>query len=143
IRLSKWSALIGTFLLGQGALQIIQLFTGFLLFRWLSVEQYAQYSMAFAFQVTAHVLVEFGFSGTIVALVGNRINDKQVIGGYIKAGQYYRNKLCIFISIACIIVFPLLTIKHGWPVITTILLLVSIVTNLFFTGWASYYTPPL
>ena len=88
IRISK---LIGTFLLGQGTLQLIQIITGFMLFRWLSIEEYGQYSMAFAFQTMAYVLVEFGFSGTIVALVGSRIHEKKVIGGYIKAGD---RRLC-------------------------------------------------
>lgn len=142
-RLLKWTSLIGTFLLGQGALQLIQVFSGLLLVRWLSVEGYAQYSMAFAFQCTAHVLVEFGFSGTIIALVGNRIHDKKVIGNYIKAGQYYRNRLFLFISIFCLVIFPLITAKHNWSIFATIMLLVSIISNLFFTGWTSYYTPPL
>jgi O-antigen/teichoic acid export membrane protein len=142
-RLVKISKLIGTFILGQGSLQFIQVVTGFMLFRWLSIEEYGQYSMAFAFQSMAHVLVEFGFSGTIVALVGNRINDKKVIGGYIKAGESYRQKLFIVISIGCIVIFPFLTQKHHFSVITTVMLLLSIIVNLYFTGWSSYYVPPL
>ncbi|KAA8486784.1 hypothetical protein BDE36_1028 [Arcticibacter tournemirensis] len=142
-RLIKLSGLVGAFLLGQGTLQLIQVISGFLLFRWLSIEEYAEYSMAFAFQCTAHVLVEFGFSGTIVALVGNRVYDKKVIGDYIKAGQFYRHRLFLAISVFCAIIFPLLTLKHHFSVFTTIMLLVSIITNLYFTGWSSYYTPPL
>jgi len=99
--------------------------------------------MAFAFQTSAHILVEFGFSGTIVALVGDKIHDKQRLGSLVKAGQYYRRKLYTGISIACVIIFPLLTYRQEWPLLTSLLLLTSILTNLFFTGWTSYYTPPL
>ena len=142
-RLVKISKLIGTFVLGQGSLQLIQVVTGFMLFRWLSIEEYGQYSMAFAFQTMAHVLVEFGFSGTIVALVGNRIHDKRVIGGYIKAGESYRKKLFLVISIGCLFAFPMLTVKHHLSILTTAMLLVAIISNLYFSGWSSYYIPPL
>jgi len=142
-KLAKISGLIGTFILGQGSLQAIQVITGFLLFRWLTVEEYGQYSMAFAFQTMAHVLVEFGFSGTIVALVGNRIHDKKVIGSYIKAGQSYRQKLFLLISVGCIFAFPLLTAKHHMSAVTTVMLLLSIIVNLYFAGWSSYYMPAL
>jgi len=142
-QISRWIKLISTFLLGQTVVQVLQLLSGVLLFRWLTIEQYAQYTMAFAFQTSAHILVEFGFSGTIVALVGDKIHDKQRIGSLVKAGQYYRRRLYIGISIACVIIFPLLTYKQNWPFVTSLLLLISILTNLFFTGWTSYYTPPL
>src|SRR5690625_2710448 len=87
---SSWIKLAGSFLVGQGALQLIQVLSGFFLFRWLSVEQYAQYSVVFACQSTAGMLVELGFLGAIVALVGNRIQDKKVLGNYIRAGRFFR-----------------------------------------------------
>jgi O-antigen/teichoic acid export membrane protein len=139
----KWTKLISTFVVGQGALQLLQLISGFFLIRWLSVEEYAQYSLAFAFQSTAQMLVEFGFSGAIIALVGNRTDDKALIGNYIKAGQYYRNRFFICIGVVSLVLFPLLTAKHNWPLSVTVLLLVSILINLYFSGSVSYYTAPL
>ncbi|MEK6481699.1 hypothetical protein WJR50_29410 [Catalinimonas sp. 4WD22] len=141
--INKWAKLISTFVVGQGAVQLIQVLSGFFLIRWLSVEEYAQYSVAFAFQSTAQMLVEFGFSGSIVALVGDRIYNKKVIGNYIKAGQFYRNRFFVIVGGACIILFPLLTAKHHWPLTVTIALLICILSNLFFSGNISYYTPPL
>lgn len=140
---ASWIKLIGAFILGQGALQLIQVLSGFFLIRWLSIEEYAQYSVAFAFQSTARMLVELGFSGAIVALVGKRIYDKKVIGNYIKAGKFFRNRLFLLIGGACLILFPLLTAKHQWPIGITIFLLLCILSNLFFSGHVSYYTPPL
>lgn len=141
--LKKWFKIVSIFFLGQGAYQSIQLLSGFLLINWLSIESYAQYSIAFAFQGTAHMLVEAGFSGSIIALVGNRINDKKILGNYIKSGKYYRNRLFVIIAIACILLFPILTAKHQWPLTVTILLLVSILMNIFFSGNGSYYSAPL
>lgn len=141
--LNKWGKIVSIFVLGQGAVQFIQLLSGFFLIRWLTVEEYAQYSVAFAFQNTAQMLVEFGFSGAIVALVGNRIHEKKVIGDYIKAGQFFRNRSFLLVGGGCVILFPLLTAKHQWPLSVTILLLACILSNLFFSGNISYYTPPL
>lgn len=140
---TNWIKLIGAFLIGQGASQLIRVASGFLLLRWLTVEEYAQYNLAFAFQSTAHMLIEFGFSGAIVALVGSRINDKKLIGEYIKAGQFYRNKTFIVIGLACIIVFPLMTASHNWSYTVTGFLLLSILSNLHFSGIGSFYSPPL
>lgn len=135
--------LLVSFIIGQGALQILQVLSGFLLIRWLSVEEYAQYSVAFAFQSTAQMLVELGFSGAVVALVGNRINERKVLGNYIKSGRYYRNRFFYLVGGACIFLFPLLSIKHGWPTYITVLLLVCILANLYFSGNVSYYSSPL
>lgn len=140
---SSWIKLAGSFLVGQGALQLIQVLSGFFLIRWLSVEQYAQYSVAFAFQSTAGMLVELGFSGAIVALVGNRIQDKKVLGNYIRAGRFFRNRLFLIIGGFCLVLFPLFTAKHGWSTAVTIVLLICILSNLYFSGHVSYYSPPL
>lgn len=135
--------LITSFIVGQGALQLLQLLSGFLLIRWLSIEEYAQYSLSFAFQSTAQMLVELGFSGAVVALVGGNISDKKRIGNYIKAGKFYRNRFFFFIGGVCIFFFPLLTFQHNWPIYVTVLLLISILANLYFSGNVSYYNSPL
>ncbi|WP_257237060.1 hypothetical protein, partial [Nostoc sp. 'Peltigera malacea cyanobiont' DB3992] len=49
--------------------------------------------MAFGFQSTFGILIDLGFSGTIIALVGDRIYDKKVVGSYIYAGKHFRNLL--------------------------------------------------
>jgi O-antigen/teichoic acid export membrane protein len=142
-RLIQIFRLVSTFLVGQTIVQLLQIVSGILLFRWLSVEQYAQFTMAFAFQISAHVLVEFGFAGTVIALVGDKIHDKRKIGSIIKAGLYFRNRLFIVIGIGCIVVFPIIAARQHWSVVATTLLLVSILSNIFFSGWSAYFTPPL
>ena len=135
--------LIGSFILGQGAVQFVQLLTGFLLLRWLTVEQYAQYSVAFAFQSTAQILVELGFSGSVIALVGSRINNKEVLGGYIRAGKFFRNRLFAIVAALCLVGFPLVTAHHHWPFYVTLLLLLAIISNLYLSGNNAFYGTPL
>ncbi|WBL26387.1 lipopolysaccharide biosynthesis protein [Zunongwangia sp. HGR-M22] len=139
----NWFKVFFVFIIGQGAVQLIQLLSGFFLIHWLSVEDYAQYSIAFAFQSTAQVLVELGVSGSVVALVGNRIHDKKVLGNYIKGGKFFRNRMFFIVSLICIIGFPYMTLQHGWPLHITLLLLLCILLNLFFTGNTAFYITPL
>ena len=139
----RWIALISVFLAGQGSVQVLNLVIGFLLLRWLSVEAYAQYSVAFGFQSTLGLLVELGFSGSILALVGDRGFDKKVVGTYIRSVKYFRNRLLVVMFPIAAIAFPLVTFKQGWDWTTQLLLFVSIVSSVFFQGWVSYYSPPL
>ncbi|MFC6859384.1 lipopolysaccharide biosynthesis protein [Zunongwangia atlantica] len=139
----NWFKIIIVFIAGQGAVQFVQLLSGFFLIHWLSVEDYAQYSIAFAFQSTAQVLVELGVSGSVVALVGNRINDKAVLGKYIKGGKFFRNRMLFVVSVICLIGFPYMTWQHGWPIHITFFLLLCILLNLFFSGNTAFYITPL
>jgi O-antigen/teichoic acid export membrane protein len=143
LKRSHWVKLGSTFLAGQGSIQFLNLLSGFFLLRWLSVEAYAQYSIAFGFQSTLGILVDLGLSGSIIALVGERINDKQVIASYISAAKFFRNGLLILLLPVGVIVFPLITAKHGWSLSIQMLLLGSIISSLFFQGWISFYSPPL
>src|ERR1700683_2275162 len=61
-----------TFFLGQGALQGIQVLVGLLLVRELSIEAYAQFGLAYGFQLTMDSLMNLGFTSTIVPLIGGR-----------------------------------------------------------------------
>lgn len=135
--------LITTFLVGQGAVQAINVISGIFLIRWMTIEDYAQFSLAFAFQSTAQTLVELGLSGAVIALVGSRIYDKSLIGDFIKAVKYYRTRLFVVIGACCIVAFPLATMNHNWPNYVTILLLCSILFNLFVSGNSSFYLSPL
>jgi O-antigen/teichoic acid export membrane protein len=117
--------------------------TGFLLLRWLSVEAYAQYSVAFGFQSTLSMLIDLGFSGSIIALVGERGSDKKVIGAYIRSAKYFRYRFFSILIPLAAIAFPLVTLKQNWHWTTQILLFVSIVGSIFFQGWVSFYSAPL
>lgn len=139
----RWTTLIFSFLAGQGAVQLLNVISGFLLLRWLNVEAYAQYSVAFGFQTTLGMLVDLGFSGSIIALVGDRGSEKEVVGAYIRSAKYFRNRLFAVIIPLSVIAFPLVTSKQDWDAMTQLLLFISVIASLFFQGWAAYYSPPL
>jgi O-antigen/teichoic acid export membrane protein len=121
----RLTTLLLSFLAGQGSVQVLSLLSGFFLLRWLSVEAYAQYSVAFGFQSTLSMLIDLGFSGSIIALVGDRGSDKAVIGNYIRSAKRFRNRLFAILIPGAAIAFPLVTFKQHWDWTTQLLLFVS------------------
>jgi O-antigen/teichoic acid export membrane protein len=141
-RVQRWAGLITSFLAGQGTVQLINLITGFFLLRWMSVESYAQFSIAFGFQSTLQWMVELGATHSIIALTGDRGQDKETVGRYIRSAIYFRKRLFLAIVPLAAIAFPLVTAKHHWGWHIQLLLFISIVSALFFQGFASYYSAP-
>ncbi len=131
------------YLTGQGLAQFTNLLTGFLLLRWLTVDNYAQFIVAFAFQVTLSLLTDLGFAGTIVALVGPRGNDPAVIGSYVRSGRHIRNVMLLCLAPVSAIFYVHIAWQHHWTTLTSALLFASIVASIYFSGTVSYFSAPL
>lgn len=129
------------FFLGQGSVQVLNLFIGFLLLRWLSVEQYAIYALVSGFQGTVGVIVEMGLGGSLTGLIAGR-TDKATVGGYIQSAKRYRN--LIFLTAVPLIAFAFaaLFLRHGWGWGLAIVLFLALLVNTFFLSWTNYYSMP-
>ncbi len=128
---------------GQGLVQFTNLLTGLLLLRWLAVDNYAQFIVAFSFQVTLGFLTDLGFSGTIIALVGPRGNDPAVIGSYIRSGRHIRNVMLLCLTPVAALFYAQIVRQHHWATLTSVILFASIVASIYFSGMISYYGAPL
>jgi O-antigen/teichoic acid export membrane protein len=142
-RVQRWAGLITSFLAGQGIIQVLNAVIGFLLLRWMSIESYAQFSIAFGFQSMLQWLVDLGTVGAIVALVGDRGKEREVVGKYIRSAKYFRNRLFCFAVPVAAVAFWFITSKHHWPWTLKALLFSSIAGTLYFQGLASFYATPL
>lgn len=137
-KLLSWAKKLLTFFLGQGAIQLLGLATGLLILRWMSVESYAQYSVAFGFQTTASMLVDLGFSAAVIALVGARISEPAVIGGYIRSVLHFRTVLFAVALPLGTVGFIWITGRQHWGWGVRGALFASILFTLFFQGWTVY-----
>ncbi len=142
-RFLRWYKRLAVFFVGQGLTQVISLSTGLLLLRWLSVDSYAQYGVAFGFQCTVALLVDFGLCNSIVAMVGSRGADARVVGGYIRAGRAQRNRLLLLVVPVSAVAFHVVAKRQHWALATELLLFGGITANLFLLGLASFYSAPL
>ena len=101
-RLRFWARKIGHFGIWQIAYQALQLFTGLLLANWLSIEAYSEYGVALGFQNMLNILTDLGITGSIIALVGDRIHDRETIGRFTRAALSFRNVMLLTLGPALV-----------------------------------------
>jgi len=137
------AGMIASFFLAQGALQSVQVLMGLFLVRKLSVDAYAQFSLAFGFQATMSALMDLGFSSTIVPLVGDRRNDPALVGRYVRAAKHLRDRAFWILAPFAVIAFLGMMYKHHWSWSLQLLLLSSVLVTLYSSGRLSYNSAPL
>jgi O-antigen/teichoic acid export membrane protein len=134
--------LVSGFVLGQGALQGIQILSGFFLIRWLSVEAWAQYGLALGLQLTMTSLMDLGISSTIIPLVGDRRHDRRIAGRYIRSAKHLRDWTFWILAPFTAIAFLAITYRHHWGWHLQVLLLASVLVALYSSGHISCFSPP-
>jgi len=135
--------LVTTFLAGHGALQVLNVITGLFLIRALSIEAYAQYSLAMAFQVTAISLSNLGLTDTIVPLVGSRGDDLALVGKYVRAARALRTRLFLVVGPCSAAAFYALVRAHDWSGASVAVLLISLLASLYWSVSVACWSAPL
>jgi len=142
-KLKRWFGLLTTFLVGQGATQIIRLASGFLIIRWLTKDDYATFTLVLAVQGVTSVLTDLGFSGGVMALIGNRCDEPKVVARYIAVAQHYRNRLVLAGAAILAVVIFLLSQRYEWSIMQASVFWFVIVITLWSEAQASFYSPIL
>ena len=131
------------FAIGQPLLQLLNLIIGFFLLRWMSVENYAQYGAAFAFQSTLSMIADLGFSSSILALSGGNAQDPSAIGRYLRSARYWRLRFTIVVGTLFTIAFPFIVSGQPWDMFTKFGILFSILAAVSVQVWMIYQIPLL
>jgi len=137
------AGLVGSFFVGQGALQGIQILTGLLLIRWMSVESWAQFGLASGFQLTMNTLMDLGISSTIIPLIADRRDDCNLVGRYVRSTKHLRDRTFLILAPFASIAFCAITYRHHWGWHVILLLLASVLMTLYSSGHMSCYSAPL
>ena len=118
-RAEPWVRKLGEFFVAQGLLQLMMAVTGFFFLRWMPVQEYAAYTLAFAIQSSMIAFTDVGFSSAIIPLVGARVDDRAVIGAYIAGARRLRLLLLPFVLTGGGVVFCVLGHRQqiSWPTI--------------------------
>jgi O-antigen/teichoic acid export membrane protein len=132
-----------TFFLGQGALQGLQILIGLFLVRKLSVEAYAQFGLAYGFQIAMGSLMDFGFTSTIVPLVGEHRDNRQLVGRYVRAAKYLRDRTFWILAPFTALAFLVIMQRHHWNWSLQIILVLSVLLTLYSSGRVAYFSAPL
>jgi O-antigen/teichoic acid export membrane protein len=142
-RTRRIAGLLTRFFLGQGSLQVLNLFVGLYLVRVLSVEQYAQYGLTASFQQTAALLMDLGFASTIIPLIGQRRDDRSLVGRYVRAAKHLRDRVSWLLAPFAVAGFLAIMHRHHWNWITQCFLLISLLLSIYSSGKTAYYSAPL
>jgi O-antigen/teichoic acid export membrane protein len=135
--------IVAGFLFGQGATQGVSVLASLFLIRTLSIEAYAQFSLAVGFQTVFTVLMDLGFTTTIIPLVGERRDDRALVGRYVRSAKHLRDRTFWFLAPIASVAFLAIMHKHHWSLGLQILLLSSVLLSLYSGGKVSYFSAPL
>jgi O-antigen/teichoic acid export membrane protein len=139
---SKVGVLV-SFAFGQAGVQVLQLIIGLLLIRWLSIEEYAAYTLVFSFQLIALMLTDLGVSSSIIALIGKNKEDTNIVSKHIKAAYDLRIHFFLISALVIVIVFPFFVRQQDWSLLELVLFTCSILMVVYFNGNRSIYRTPL
>lgn len=141
----RWRRILRTvvsFFVGQGALQAVNVLLGLFLVRALSVEAYAQFGLAYGFQTTVSNLMDLGFASTVIPLVGDRLQDRIVVGRYVRAATRLRNLAFILLSPLAVAAFVAIAYRHHWDWKLQFLLILPVLLTVYSSGSVSCHSAP-
>ena len=125
------------------SVQLLTFLTGLLILRWLSEPEYAKAGLVLGFQSTLAVFVDLGIGGSLVALIGSRGAQADVVGGYVAAARWWRNLLLILLLPVGAIAFYLFSLRQGWSLAESSTLFACIGVQLFGAGLSAIASAPL
>ncbi|HEX5471526.1 MAG TPA: hypothetical protein VFW73_06550 [Lacipirellulaceae bacterium] len=117
----------------QGLATAGNLFYGFLCVRLLPFSGYAKYAVAFGFLGSLTVLMDVGISGTLLPLIGERIDDRELIADYVATVRQLAHWVFLLVALIAIVVFPLIVRKQHWGWETD----AAIISAILVAGWCA------
>jgi hypothetical protein len=98
----------------QGITIATNLLYGLLCVRLLPSSEYAKFVVVFGVQGTLLVLMDLNLSGTVIPLIGARVNDRKLIADYIASLRQLSYGLFAIIGAGTIVCFPFLVKHRNW-----------------------------
>ena len=122
---------VAHFLTKQGITMVGNLLYGFLCVRLLPVPDYAKFVVVFGIQGTLIVLMYVGISGSLIPLIGEHIEDRQLIADYLASLRQIAHWLFAIVAPITVVCYPLFVRNRqwGWQVVA------SMVAILLFSIW--------
>ncbi len=120
-QLQSWKAFLAhklrrvvELLFSQGIALAGNLLYGFLCVRLLPIPDYAKYAVVFSVLGSLTLLMDVGFSGALLPLIGERIDDLGLIADYVACLRQLAHWLFVLVAPATIVLFPLLVRHQHW-----------------------------
>lgn len=128
-RFKFWPLLALKFLAGQGAIQVINLLTGLILLRILSIEEYALYTLANVMLALVSLGSNMGLTSAFLTFGSQAKDDRSKLGNLFTTVQKYRRQLFFIVTLLIIALTPLLTYGRGWSWISVALCIMLVIMS--------------
>jgi len=130
---------VGEFFIWQGITMAGNLLYGLLCVRLLSIADYAKFVVVFAIQGSLVVLMDVGITGSLVPLIGQRIDDRQLIADYVASLRQLAHWFFAVIAPATAIVYPLLVRNRHWSWQTVAAMVAILLVSVWFARVGAAY----
>jgi O-antigen/teichoic acid export membrane protein len=115
----------------------------FALLRWMSVEDYAIFTLAWSIQSMMMAFGDLGVGGAVVPMVGSAVDDPRRLGACIAAGRQLRRWLFPIVCLGGALTFWLLGREHGISLLNGSLLFLCALLSLWLNASTLFYSAPL
>jgi len=112
---------------------------GFLCIRLLPMGDYAKFVVVFSIQASLMILLDVGISGTLVPLVGERIEDRRLIADYLASLRQIAHWLFLIAAPIATVGYPLLVRNRHWSWQTVTAMVVIVLVSAWFARVGSAY----
>jgi O-antigen/teichoic acid export membrane protein len=116
------------FFTSQGITVAGNLFYGFLCVRLLPISEYAKFTVVFAVLGTISLLMDISFSSTLLPLIGERTDDRQLIADYVASLRQLAHWLFLAMAPITVIAYPFFVRKQhwSWPVVAAMVVILLV-----------------
>lgn len=133
---------IGHFLVGQTALQGLQVLSGLLLIRYLSLTEYAVYAYVLTAQATGAILNDLGARNALIALCGPSHRDKKTVADFIATALFLRGVLTVLGAGVMLALLATFHFTHETSLFSLFLYFILCTIAIYLNSWTSYFTIP-
>jgi O-antigen/teichoic acid export membrane protein len=130
---------IRQYLVSQGITVACNLVYGLLCVRLLAASDYAKFVVLFGVQGTFVILMDVGVSGSLIPLIGERVNDHKLIADYLATLRGVGQRLYFGLALCLIVAYPILVRHRQWDVPTVAAMVgILLISTWFMRIGASY-----
>jgi len=130
---------VAEFLVSQGVTTAGNLLYGLLCVRLLPIGEYAKFVVVFSIQASLMILLDVGISGTFIPLVGERIEDRQLIADYVASLRQIAHWLFAMAVPITVVAYPLLVRNRHWSWQTVTAMVVIVLISAWFARVGATY----
>ncbi len=112
---------------------------GFLCIRLLPIGEYAKFVVVFSIQASLMILLDIGISGTLIPLVGERVDDKRLVADYLASLRQIAQWLFVIAAPITVVAYPLLVRNRHWDWRTVTAMVVIVLVSAWFARVGAAY----